>query len=166
MTDPTWSTGDYQDALNRDYSIDKFYTGSSDGKGHTTRMRVSIPPSVAALIGAVIESKRIPQYRRFTDFVRDAVQHRLHWVAEHLDDPHIKEQSKLTRFIAEQETRRQRVDEWEQWLTTLEMNCSAFATMDTDMLEAEIDQADEVLMGDVPVKVRERAVEVLRRFRR
>lgn len=65
-----------------DYSVEKFYTKSTDGHGHRVNARTQIPPGVAAQVSQVIASRRVPEYKTPGDLYRDAIYHRLHWLAE------------------------------------------------------------------------------------
>lgn len=93
------------------YALDKFYTRSTDAKGHTRQLRMSIPPEVMAQIAELIQSHRVPDYKTIEAFARDAIIHRLHWLGENLDD------SKLKAAVQEQAA----------WAAahTLEMNLEA-----------------------------------------
>lgn len=72
------------------YAPDKFYTRSTDAKGHTRQLRMSIPPEVMAQVAELIQSRRVPDYKTIEAFARDAIVHRLHWLGENLDDEKLK----------------------------------------------------------------------------
>lgn len=59
------------------YSPERIYTKSTDGRGHSERATVNLPPDLLAGLGRMIASKLIPEYRTTADFVRDSVMHRL-----------------------------------------------------------------------------------------
>lgn len=62
----------------RGYSEDRFYTKSSDERGHSKMLRLWIPQGIDAQVyGATNE---IPQYRTVQDFMRDAIVHRLEYL--------------------------------------------------------------------------------------
>lgn len=62
----------------RGYSEDRFYTNSSDVRGHSKMLRIWIPQGIDAQVyGAVNE---VPQYRTVQDLVRDAILHRLEYL--------------------------------------------------------------------------------------
>jgi len=63
------------------YSRTRFYTKASDNKGHREEIRVKVPPHIYDAIGRIVRSDGkgpIPEYRTMSDFVRDAIVHRLH----------------------------------------------------------------------------------------
>lgn len=68
------------------YSPEKFYTRSTDARGHTETMWLRLPPSLARVIAEVVQSRKIPQYRTAQDLVRDAIVHRLHYLKEKLPE--------------------------------------------------------------------------------
>lgn len=76
MTD----TGD--EFASNGYSRDSFYVTATDDKGHSSKVRISVPPSLKGQLSALIASKVLPMYRTEEDFHRDAIVHRLHDVTE------------------------------------------------------------------------------------
>lgn len=80
------------------YSIDKFYTQSTDKRGHTEHIRVGLPPGLLAKVQELVQGSQFPDYRTSQDIVRDAVYHRLHYLADQNDLPDL-------RHIIEQEIR-------------------------------------------------------------
>lgn len=81
---------------NNGYSVDAFYTRSTDGNGVSETKYVKMPPSLLAGIGDLVASKVIADYRTEADFIRDAVYHRLHHVAM------MKQDGKLVRLVNRQ----------------------------------------------------------------
>jgi hypothetical protein len=71
------------------YSRDQFYVTATDNRGHSLKVRLSVPPPVKGQIAALIASKAIPMYRTEEDFHRDALVHRLHDLSEFLQGDHI-----------------------------------------------------------------------------
>lgn len=66
------------EAANRpSYTRNKFYTRSRDQFGATENQQIKFSPNTLGAISAIIASKQIPDYRTSSDFVRDAVIHRL-----------------------------------------------------------------------------------------
>src|SRR3990167_1708695 len=68
-----------------DYHPDKFYVSASDSRGHNQPLQVYIPPQVHAMIRGLIESKEFP-FRSNSDFVRDAIRHRLQYLQSRLSN--------------------------------------------------------------------------------
>lgn len=69
------------------YNRGEFYQGNSrDKKGFSTTIRVSISPDIMREIQTMVEGKGFP-YTTKADFVRDAMLHRLHDLAELSGDP-------------------------------------------------------------------------------
>jgi Arc/MetJ-type ribon-helix-helix transcriptional regulator len=71
------------------YDPEKFYTEASDKGGRGDPVNARIPPQVAGTIAALVQSGKIPQYRTQSDFIRDAVVHRLHTIGEKVDSGEI-----------------------------------------------------------------------------
>ena len=72
------------------YDINEFYTRSTDEKGHYKQLRVSVPPEVAARIGQLVQQHTVPQYKTMEAFIRDAIIHRLHWLAHEFVDTEVQ----------------------------------------------------------------------------
>lgn len=67
------------------YSVENYYTASTDAKGHGTTFRLYIPPTILYQCGRIVASRKVPQYRTKEDIGRDALYHRLHWINENVD---------------------------------------------------------------------------------
>ena len=65
------------------YDPEDFYTGASDGRGHSANMQCPIPVTVAAELEQMIAAKEFPAYRTRQDFIRDAIVHRINQLADH-----------------------------------------------------------------------------------
>lgn len=65
-----------------DYSPKKFYTKSSDSKGHSDTIWLKVPVSLSSALAAIVQSRAIPEYRTSQDICRDAIVHRLHYLYE------------------------------------------------------------------------------------
>lgn len=63
------------------YSPDKFYTRATNQKGFKDNIRLSLPPEMLGQIQAWVQGKEIPAYKTQQDFVRDAIFHRLKFLA-------------------------------------------------------------------------------------
>lgn len=64
------------------YSETKFYTKSTDGKGNSETKYMKLSPTILAIVGQMIARHKFPAYKTEADFIRDAVYHRLHRLAE------------------------------------------------------------------------------------
>jgi len=60
----------------RQYEIDDFVCTGSDKKGHSSVVSIRIPPEIEGRVSALLAERVFP-YSTFSDFVRDAVYHRL-----------------------------------------------------------------------------------------
>jgi len=68
------------------YDPSKYYTEASDKSGRGDPANARIPPQIAGTIAALVQSAKIPEYRTQSDFIRDAIVHRLHTIGEKIDD--------------------------------------------------------------------------------
>ena len=74
------------------YAPDQFYTRSTNEKGFSTKMRVNLSPAINAAVMEMVHSKEFSAYHSVSDFIRDAVMHRLQYLREHgADTPLIRE---------------------------------------------------------------------------
>ena len=69
------------------YREDRIYTRSTDAAGHQKHLRVNVPPSIAGQLASLAADGQIPAYRTSQDVVRDAIVHRLHWLAQNQLNP-------------------------------------------------------------------------------
>lgn len=65
-----------------EYSQDSFYTHATDKKGHCVQVRVALPPGVMDMLGELVASQTIPDYKTAQHVLRDALFHRLQWLKE------------------------------------------------------------------------------------
>lgn len=74
------------------YAVNKFYTSSIENKhgNHRTIKNVPIPPGLMGQMSALVQSGRIPAYKTIQDIVRDAIVHRLHYLADFTADAEMK----------------------------------------------------------------------------
>lgn len=129
------------------YSEDRFYTKSSDQRGHSQMLRVWLPQGIDAQVYAAVND--IPQYRTVQDFVRDAIVHRLEYLQKRykiskamqrlLDLERSRAESE--RRSAEVDTMTAAIDEVAAALTkTWEAGDYALFAQEIDEAEALIDQ--------------------------
>jgi hypothetical protein len=117
------------DESDNEYSQEKFYTRATDGDGQTRSRGITLRPSIAAAIDALVQSGRIPEYTTVDAFMRDAAYHRL-WKVTH--DEHMTGDIKLLKSLQAQEKSLQikarndankiLIDSWETVLRQLEMS--------------------------------------------
>lgn len=78
---------------NDEYDPDEFYCGSVDRNGHHAGLNIGIKPNISARIDELVASKMFPAYKTKGHFARDAMVHRLHYLADRARD------SDLLRFV-------------------------------------------------------------------
>lgn len=76
------NSNDWQVDTPDSYSPNKFYTRSTDSKGHREEIRLKLSPDLADALSIIVQSKAIPEYRTVQDIIRDAIVHRLHYLHE------------------------------------------------------------------------------------
>lgn len=64
------------------YDPANFYCRATDGNGHDAVLQSKISPALLAEIQRLVQSKVIPQYRTYADFIRDAMIHRLRYLSD------------------------------------------------------------------------------------
>lgn len=73
------------------YSIDNFYTRSTDGRGHSENVQAKLSPAMIGEINALVHSRELPGYKTVQDFIRDACVHRAKYVSDLLRSSRINE---------------------------------------------------------------------------
>lgn len=71
------------------YDIDKFYTRSTDGKGHSENVQAKLSPAMIGEIGELLHARVLP-YKTVQDFIRDACIHRAKYVHALLETKRIE----------------------------------------------------------------------------
>jgi len=92
--DPWKVLEDEVKGVDDDYSPDEFYTKATNKHDHSsTPYSVRVDPTTAAQIAALIASGKIPHYKTPSDFFRDSLVHRLHYLVYRMDlgTPEIRE---------------------------------------------------------------------------
>lgn len=87
----------------RSYDPKNFYTASENKKGFSNTVKFAIPKGILGQIQRIINSGFVPEYRSSSDFMRDAVMHRLKQVAAWIDDGELEAQVELTMMIFREE---------------------------------------------------------------
>lgn len=73
-------------SLDSEYNVDRVYMRATNSKGFSGSSRVAFPPMVLAQIAAIVQNKRT-SYTQNSEFIRDAVYHRIaYWLGKGLDD--------------------------------------------------------------------------------
>jgi hypothetical protein len=135
-----------------EYSPDKFYTKSTDGRGNSELIQVKVSPFVYGLLAEIIESPDFPDYRTKADLIRDALVHRLHHLREMAKDTTRMDSLKRKTGMLMQEAQAERLKaEMEQEARFVDalidiMAAGAMSGNVTALGEA-IDQAERALDG-------------------
>ncbi len=110
-----------------DYDIAEFYPKATDGRGHSDNLRVRVKPDLAGEVAALVATGNIPEYTTSQDFIRDAMVHRLRWLAEHADDPALSARlaDAVRRTVIEETTSRYitLIDSFEEFLERAHSVC-------------------------------------------
>jgi hypothetical protein len=64
------------------YDVDKFYIRSTDGKGHGEVLHVKVSPAIHSVVQEMIADRNLGPYRSVHDVIRDALVHRLRYIAD------------------------------------------------------------------------------------
>lgn len=139
----TWGTADTFGApndpwnlLSTGYALERFYTRSTDGNGHSDLIHVKISPLLHGQIIAAVEDRSLTAYRTQADVVRDALIHRLKWLSDNYSSAvNLAELEQEQRQAQLDQTKRQR-DAWKKYLNDLD-------TQLTEMIgDNEYDEAE------------------------
>lgn len=121
------------------YDEKKFYVYSQDKKGHSHYARIWIPKNLAGLIGRVVNSEQIPEYRSSQDFYRDALFHRAHKIAEWIDNEELKGEVGVLTLKAEEEAINRMKKDAEELIEVVEQNLrEAWDNGEYEWLESHI----------------------------
>lgn len=121
-----------------DYSTHEFYTRATNKHDHSIPASVRLDPTIAAEINALVASGQIPHYRTMSDFIRDAVYHRMHFLSHELNvgDEGLRGLLAREREQMRLEQARARIEGIEQTLATCQANINdARARDDAWLLE-------------------------------
>ena len=117
-----------------DYDPRAFYTSSVDDGGNTKTIRASVPPAMYSELERLVQSGMIPAYGTKEAFVRDAMVHRLKWLAHDLDNDslikavnHQIRQADMQRRIEEMHSCRRYVETTKQGIRDAEDHNDAIA---------------------------------------
>lgn len=96
------------------YSLDTFYTRSTNKHDHSAECKFRFPPHLQAAVAQIIESKQYPQLRSIQDFWRDAAVHRLHYLNEAIQDGKLQKQLSLEMRACRIAEKQKEVEELKQ----------------------------------------------------
>jgi Arc/MetJ-type ribon-helix-helix transcriptional regulator len=131
-----------------EYSAFKFYTAAVDKHHHSSRVTVHTPPNLMAIINQIVQSRKIGAYKTDSDFIRDAIYHRVKFISDHHSDI-LSEQEKqaLSREFAvlQMERDRQLADNLREAISSLAQNMdSAIGQQDYDTLKRHLLSGREI----------------------
>lgn len=92
---------DASQTANGTFSLENFYTASSDKKGRQTTIRVNVPPSLMRTMQEIVARRTIPDYRTTSDMIRDFLVVGCHMRLEQIDDPEFSRDTTFMRLEAE-----------------------------------------------------------------
>lgn len=119
------------------YSVEKFYTRATDARGHADRVSIKVPPEMLAECERLIHSGRIPEYQTPQDIFRDAVVHRLRWLADNRSIE-ISPLGRLLQFRAELEQIKQRQQSRAGIMASIEHIAHSATPEEMGLLEEQI----------------------------
>lgn len=99
-SDPEWKP-------RSDYDPNEFYI-RSEKKGQSQSVTLRIVPELARSIAVTVQSGQYP-YETNSDFIRDAIVHRMYWLAEHHGDIELERFVKIEMALARVDRREREV---------------------------------------------------------
>lgn len=138
--DPTidaWALDD------KSYDVNKIYKASAV---NSETIRARVDSALMGRVSAIIHGGHIPEYRTPSDFVRDAIHHRLKWVEDHFPDPALHNALQTHRFLSATADRAERM-KGEQMVVdqTRELLQNALGNRDWLIFDEQIAAAKEVV---------------------
>lgn len=110
------------------FSLDKFYTASSDKKGRQTTIRIHVPPSLLRTISEVVARRVVPEYRTQHDVLRDLLVVGVNMRLEQIDDPDFKSTAEKLTVRAWLQTQMEMRDEDRRMVDDFERNMTEVKT--------------------------------------
>lgn len=124
------------------YSVEKFYTRSTDGNGNSETKYLKMSGPLLAGIGQLISTNAIPAYRSDADFIRDAVLHRLKYINEKIKNGDIESIVNRTIILAHVQAKQMEVAEYTAIIASYEETMqSCVEVEDWILLDELIDAA-------------------------
>jgi len=108
------------------YDPNKFYTETTDKTGRGDPTTVRIPPQASASIAALVQSAKIDAYQTYSDFIRDAVIHRLHYIGEALGDLTILQNIRLQMMLSEEVTAQKQRDDYASLMSLIDQRLTDY----------------------------------------
>lgn len=128
------------------YDEHEFYTRTTDGHGHSENHQVRLPPDVSSEVAGLVQSKRVPKYGTAQAFIRDAVIHRLYYIAYRLDDRDLKRAVAIQINLARVENKREEIKSMARTVDEYKaLYDEAREAQDWDMMGRAIDEADDIM---------------------
>lgn len=159
----TWDTDDGSEG----YRLNRFYVSSTNKKGASQQSRVSLPPLIIGKMSQYIQSGKFPHYRTMQDIVRDAVYHRLKWLAdEYMSDPEMLQLISRENFMADRRQALWDMQQLDEMVQDTENGMrEAIRLGDHEALAREVEQAEaRVMVERDPYK--SRLGELAKRYRK
>lgn len=133
-----------------EYSEANVYNRSTDGHGHNVNLQTRIAPDIAGEINALVASQVIPEYRTAADVVRDALVHRLYYIAQRTKNGDLERRITIEMRLA-------RLDAWRAEMANMER----LLNEQTEALQKSLDLLDLDMMERL-LQVAAENVEVMR----
>ncbi len=136
------------------YDKDRRFVQHSDKAGHTSEIRLRLPPQMAAQIGEIVASKVIEDYLRPTDFVADAVYHHLERIGREIDSGEIQRMLTVHVMLSDAQRRKIERESFEELIETVNQNAQVFYSSRTKEAQSErlLEYMDELIdaVGAIP----------------
>lgn len=151
----------FQGVKESSYDIAKFYTRATNDHDHSMTMRVPMPREIMGEISRWVQMGLVPAYTSPQALVRDAVHHRLQWLAEQKGDWELAGVLSVQRGLDAQERILTRLATEEKFLAGVKKVIAELeGTHRLDMLETYLDQV-EIEEHDIDERSRMELVKVI-----
>lgn len=148
-----------------EYGPDKFYTYSKNDHDHSVNVQVTMRPQLSNLLGRVVEMRLIPEYTSKQAIIRDAIHHRLAYIADHYADFEGGEMLAYERIATTMQMRRESRRTVNSVISEAEAELNEIVRSgDWDDLQHELDSLDMQLL-DLPEKQQQRLAALVLEFR-
>jgi hypothetical protein len=146
-----------------EYDPDTFYTRASDVHGHSGNLTTPHSKDYLPIYQRIVDE--IPEYRGSVQALdRDAMYHRVHYLAGRIQDDAFQEQVKQAERMAQSEAREARVEGWLNGITVVEKRLEKLKEIGwREGMVEELETFKEWADG-LPVAFRDRAMVVVERW--